>query len=117
MEIEIISAPVGPAPEEVREAWVGLILSVGGLFFLPPCLCPCWIDYIDTIEEARKLAFMNVEKDDLPAFLVPIIPAMQKLAAKNENAVRWWENRWEEQGRIMGEFDFFFFRKDACRIV
>jgi hypothetical protein len=117
MKIEIIATPVGPAPEEFRKAWIGIILSVGAVFYLPPCGCPFWVEEVETIQQAKELGLLNTSPDALPAFIVPLIPAMQKLAAKSEDAVRWWENRWREKEEIKTEFDVFLFRKDACRIV
>lgn len=117
MLIEIINVPPGPAPKEFRKAWIGCILSVGAVFYLPPCGCAFLVKEIDNIKTAEECGLIGVESNELPAFVVPLIPAMQQLAAKSQDAVRWWEKRWRDQGRVVNEGDVFLFHKDACRII
>ncbi len=118
MQIEVIAAPHGPAPKELREAWIGCILPVGVVLFLPPFGCPHEVVEIENIKQARECYLARISPDDLPAFVVPFIPALQIIAVKNPEVALWWEDFYfKRDGRVPDAGDILFFCKDACRII
>lgn len=118
MKIKIIAAPHGPAPKEFREAWIGCVLPVGVILFLPPFGCAHEVVEIESIRQARECYLARISPDDLPAFVVPFIPALQIVGVKNPDVARWWENfHFQRDGRVPDAEDILFFRKDACRVV
>jgi hypothetical protein len=91
--IKVIRVPVGPAPEEIRKAWVGLVLDV-------ICLNPgSEFDYL-------KMQFLPERE----SFLALKTTAFDLLEKKDPSAARWFREN-------SGSSNFFTFGEDEFEIL
>jgi hypothetical protein len=74
--IRVVKTPAGPAPEEVRRAWVGTELVAVGEY------------------DGPELDFVKLELRDKrrKSIAVPILPALVVLMKKDPLAVAWFRN-------------------------
>src|SRR5262245_44234252 len=93
MEIRIIGTPDGEAPEEVRRAWIGLVLPVApgfekrrfaftsGVLSRPQSLAGwLWALFTGRFKERH-------------GYVVDASVAVEKLAAHAPDAARWWHEK------------------------
>jgi hypothetical protein len=95
-EVRIVAVPPGPAPEEVRRAWVGLVLPLG-----PAETGPRPIRTTGTGEEKVS-------------YVVDAARALQILAAHAPEAALWWKRNapaYSQPGRAL------LFSPEACQEV
>ncbi|MBI4155905.1 MAG: hypothetical protein HY507_01580 [Candidatus Zambryskibacteria bacterium] len=92
----ITSRPKGEAPEEIRDEWIGLVLS-------------CNLKTDDPVVGAvtGKLAWFG-------GYEVSWTVAMNELGIKSPEARRWWE-KLREQSTL--NFSVLVFDKDCCEVL
>lgn len=78
--IRIIMTPAGQAPEEIRRAWIGLVLP-----------CEPILGFSDGFAEYEVVTGKKVPKRY--SFHVPQCPAIETLEQVTPEAARWWRDR------------------------
>lgn len=102
--IRIIATPPGPAPEDVRAAWIGLVLPVS-----PGNPKP--------IESVPEGILANVWSFLMPRhlhYVVPVDDAILILEKASPGASVWWKQNTPES---LGSGQVFLFRVDVCEPI
>jgi hypothetical protein len=112
MRVRIIGVPPGEAPEEVRRAWVGLILPV-----VPSAHAPrhvphygvlsgpyTWLGHIGRLLLGRAPARS-------PCYIVPVDAALDVLKEASPEAVAWWR---QNTPHLIGRRRMFGFPVEVC---
>ncbi len=91
MKIKIISTPAGIAPDWVREAWVGLELSLGN--------------------DPGNVSLTISSPENEGGYPVRTEDALRVLKEKNATAARWWETSpWAHS-------QYLVFGKQFCELI
>ena len=113
--IRIIKIPIGEAPEDVREAWVGLILplaegrrsqrrnwAVFGVLSGPKSFLP------------KVLAMLLGKHPVLDGYRVNASAALEILAQRTPEAAEWWN---ENTPQFLRPNQYFVFDAESCEEV
>lgn len=93
VSVKVVKVPIGPAPEEIRKAWVGLVLDV-------VCLNP-----------GREFDFVKMQfLPERKSFLVLKTTALDLLEKKDPSAARWFREN-------PGFSNFFTFGSDELELL
>lgn len=92
MKVRIVSTPPGDAPEEVRRAWIGVVLE-GEAFRSKPG----W-------HVGGVLTGQEVENPS--GFIVPVRDAIAALGILHSGAAAWWTKWYETMIGVMDELVF-----------
>jgi hypothetical protein len=99
-EIRIIDVPPGEAPEEVRRAWVGLVLPLAGRMRGPLL--------------ARSFGVLTGRTQTVHGYAVPAGRAVEILSRHAPEAARWWTS---SVPQLLGPRRLFIFHAEVCREV
>ncbi len=98
--IEIIAAPRGQAPEEVRKAWIGCILPLAE----------------DSNEKDAQISIgvLGPKLEAYRGFTVPAAAAFEVLKRRSAEAETWWRNNCSY---LFAGGQKLIFNADACKPV
>jgi hypothetical protein len=99
-EIRITAVPPGEAPEEVRRAWVGLVLPLARRMQGPLL--------------ARSFGVLTGRTQKVYGYAVPAARAVEILSQSAPEAARWWTSN---VSQLLGPRRLFIFHAEVCREV
>src|SRR5262245_23800899 len=114
-KIKIVAAPPGEAPEDIREAWVGIVLPV-----VPGHLRPIHMRQFGVVTGpktplmVRLAAFLGLGKGHDATYPVEAGTALRLLADHAPLAEAWWRSN---TPHLYREGMVFGFAEDVCEIV
>jgi hypothetical protein len=114
MSIRIVAVPSGEAPEEVRRAWVGLVLPLAFGEFGPRSIPVYGVltgpqSYLAHLW--RVVAFRSTNKLQ---YLVPVDAALEVLEETAPEAAAWWR---KHTPHMVGCNGCFGFDAEACELA
>jgi hypothetical protein len=88
MNVRIVKRPAGEAPENIRDAWIGLLLPVDPHY---PHLITCQVGGVLSIQKPF-LADQSEEVDSpsVRGYLVDALAAINLLEESSPSAAAWW---------------------------
>jgi hypothetical protein len=114
MQIRIISIPPGEAPEEVRKAWIGLVLPV------PDKYADVDVAPVAGVLSGPKtffgaiLARFRGQIKREPGYVVAADTAVEILNQHAPDAAAWWR---QNAGRAIAPGKHFVFARDVCEVI
>lgn len=112
MNVRIVKRPFGEAPEEIRDAWIGLLLPVS-----PDCPSPMEAYALGVLSAPRSLfglwlkQWFPPKEPPVRGYAVDALTAFRRLETVNPSAAEWWRTNTPHllnRGRIL------FFDEDCC---
>ena len=112
--IRIVGIPPGEAPEEIRRAWIGLILPLmhGGYG-----LRNSWASFgvLTGPKSCLGLLVMPLlRRNRTDGYVVPVLDAVAILEGQHPNAAKWWR---ENVPHMMKAGRAFVFDGSVCELV
>ena len=114
MQIRIISTPPGEAPEEVRKAWIGLVLPV------PAKYANVGVAPMAGVLSGPKtffgtiLALFRGQIKLVPGYVVAADTAVEILSQRAPEAGAWWR---QNAAKSVVPGKHFVFARDACEVI
>jgi hypothetical protein len=112
-KIRVITIPIGEAPDGVRQAWVGLELSVAGdpqpKAYLGFGVLTGPVSYLGNL-----WGLVRGKAERLAGYPVYAGSAVELLAASNPDAAKWWR---DNAPHLLRRGRLFVFNADACTLV
>jgi hypothetical protein len=111
-KVRIIAIPPGEAPQEVREAWVGLVLPIHrGLFGYKRSWRSFGVLSAPKGELARLWAALTGKAEQRTGYAVNVTAAIRILEVHNWQAANWWK---QNTPYLVRPGKFFLFPHEVC---
>jgi hypothetical protein len=114
MQIRIISIPPGEAPEEVRKAWIGLVLPVPDKYANVDAAPVAGVLSGPKTFFGIILARFRGQIKREPGYVVAADTAVEILNQHAPDAATWWR---QNAGRTIAPGKHFVFARDVCEVI
>jgi len=112
--IRIIEIPPGDAPENIRQAWVGLSLPLTKGQSTSPSTRPTWGVLTGPRRFLPQLSALIFKRYDITeGFAIDALSAVEILAKTHPEAAEWWRS---EAAHVMKPKQKFIFPTSVCEV-
>ena len=87
MNVRIVKRPLGEAPENIRDAWISLLLPVDPRY---PHLINCKVGGVLSIQKPFPARPEEVDGPSMRGYLVNAMAAINLLEESSPSAAAWW---------------------------
>ena len=116
-QIRIIEIPPGEAPEQIRAAWVGVIIRLADVPEPQPGI---WATTgvlgkeLGLLAKFKRFLGAPVVEQPYPSYVVDVLAAMDALRAQSSSAAAWWESH---TPHLLKPGKKFCFAASCCEVI